>query len=67
MVCGGFGKHAHSLGIMSTLRNGENVPLPTDGNKSMFSQRADRGIKNSNAPRVRELVNKVVGRGGDCG
>lgn len=46
---------------------GENVPLPTDGNKSVFSQRADRGIKNSNAPRVRELVNKVVGRGGDCG
>lgn len=43
------------------------MPLPTDGNKSVFSQRADWGIKNSNASKVRKLVNKVVGRGGDCG
>lgn len=31
------------------------------------TQEAESGIKNSNAPKARDLGRKTVGRGGDCG
>lgn len=42
-------------------------PFPTNRETISVTQEAESGIKNSNAPKARNLGRKTVGRGGDCG